>query len=116
MAALVQSSTIGPGARTITPNTLTSSDTFVYYPKTGQMIIFYNGTAGSLTPTIGSGAGTASFDGVPSVTTTTYSVGAIAVGASKLVVTDTISAYLVNGSSPTIASGTGLTCWILQDF
>ena len=117
MAVLTASNRTGPGARTITANTLSSPDTFTYLPNSGQIVVLHNPTGGALSPTFGTGVATIAVPGIPSVTVTNYAVGSIAAGASRYLDLDTISAFLLNGSnSPTvtITSGTGLLCWILQ--
>ena len=116
MGVIAQSVTAGPGQRPLTGTVLTASDTFTYSPGTRQRLLLVNGTGGSLTPTIGSGAATASFPGVPSVTTTSYTMGAIAAGAAKMVDIDSISAYCVSSNGTvTVSAGTGLTAYLLSD-
>lgn len=52
MAALTPTTMQGGGQRTGTPNTLTAADTFTYVPNTGQLLLLYNPTGGTITPKI----------------------------------------------------------------
>lgn len=115
MAALTLSSKAGPNVRTVTPNTLTSSDTFTYFQGTGQEILLHNPTAGALSPTITGSA--AQSLAVPGGGTVNYAaglaIGSIAAGASRYIDLDEIAQYLVG--TITITGGTGLLAWLMND-
>ncbi len=114
MATLTQSSTGGPNARTITPQTLTSSDTFTYLPGVRQRLIFMNTTAGSITATITGSTATSIF--APGGGSVNYATGLAVVvpaGAARLVDCDNIANYLVGVIA--ITGGTGLTALLLAD-
>lgn len=116
MAALTSSSTGGGGVRTITPNTLTSSDTLTYSPGSGQTLVLHNPTGGALSPTLTSANGVAT--AIPGGGSVAYqsglAVGSIASGASRFIDLDANAGYWGwTTGTVTIASGTGLIAFIL---
>lgn len=116
MAALTPSSTGGGGVRTITPNTLTSSDTFTYNPGSGQVLVLHNPTAGALSPTLSSPNGVA--EAKPGGGSVAYNsglpVGSIAAGQSRFIDLDVNAGYWgYTTGTITIATGTGLLAFIL---
>lgn len=117
MAALTLSSTGGGGVRTITPNTLTSSDTIAYTYGAGQVLVLHNVTAGALSPTLTSanGASTA----IPGGGTVAYNsglaVGSISAGTSRFIDLDANAGYWGwTSGTITLASGTGVVAFILS--
>lgn len=106
MAELTQTSKGGTGARAVTNNTLTASDTLVYQPGSGQMLIVQNDTGGSVTLNI-DGDGQDDFD-VAGYGTVDVSGGldvVIADGAFCFIPLDTISHFLKGTVTLTGASG-----------
>ena len=114
MATIAQTSIGGSGQRLVTETTLTASDTFVYMPGAGQILVLNNVTAGSLTVTMdGADGTTVSFPGVPSISVAAgYSSTAIAAGAIRAIPLDTIAAYLQGAI--TVTGGTGIKAFILN--
>ncbi len=95
--ATIAPTSIAPGfPRVVTETTMTASDTLTYLPKTGQILILRNATAGALTVTLtGSASVSASFPGVPFVNTSGgFSTGSIAAGTVRAIPLDTIGEYL----------------------
>lgn len=117
MAALTPSSTGGGGVRTITPNTLTASDTFTYNPGAGQVLVLHNPTGGALSPTLTSpnGAATAVPGGGSVAYQSGLAVGSIAAGASRFIDLDANAGFWGwTTGTITIATGTGLVAFILS--
>lgn len=117
MAAITQSSTLGAGKLTITPTTLSASDTLTFNQGVNQTLVLHNGTAGSLTPTITGSTAPSAYNApggpIGANLSTGYAVGAIAAGASRLIKLDTIANYL--HGTITITGGTGITAFLLAD-
>ena len=114
MPVIAQTTIATGGVITPTETTLTSSDTFVYTPGRGQMLLLRNTTAGALSPTItGSAASAANVvAGFGSVSTASgLAVGSIAAGASRVVPLDSRSLFL--SGTVTVTGGTGLLATVL---
>lgn len=114
MATIVPTLMTGSGQRTVTQTTLTSSDTFVYKPGTGQVLILRNGTAGSLSPVIdGADGTTVGVKGIGNIDVSGgYAVGSIAASVVKAIPLDTISAYLQGVIA--VTGGTGISAILLN--
>lgn len=112
MAALTISSVGGPGPRTLTPNTLTASDTFTYEP--GDIMILRNATGGALTPNFdGADSGVVGVDGWGVLNPAPgYTTPSIPAGAERVIFLDTIRFFLVG--TVTVTGGTGMICSILR--
>lgn len=96
MALLVATSLQGPGPRAMTKNVASASDTFTFEP--GDLLMFDNVSAGSLTPLVDGAGGTTwpAGDGLGADVTVSagLSIGAIPAGQQRIVPCDTIRAYL----------------------
>lgn len=112
MATITKSSMAGPGARAVTEVTLTASNTFVYEPGTGQVLILRNPTGAAVSCNIdGADGGTVPVPGIGTVDVSAgYAVGSIPAGALRAIPLDTISAYLQGVITVT---GTGLVAVLL---
>lgn len=112
MPAIVATSIKALGAIAVTETTLNGSDTLTY--KRGAILVLRNATAGSLTPVVdGAGATSTDSSGLGNVVTSSgYSLGAIAAAAVKTIRLDSISEYLKGVIS--INSGTGLVATLLE--
>lgn len=112
MAALTISSVGGAGAKALTPNTLTASDTFNY--EAGDIMILRNATGGALTPKLdGADGTTVGVEGIGDVTVSAgLTLASIAAGAERVIFLDTIRHYLQG--TVTITGGTGIICSILR--
>jgi hypothetical protein len=112
--AVIASTLKTVGHRVVTETTMTSSDTLVYQPDTGQILILRNATAGGLTVTLtGSASVSASFPGVPFVATSGgFSTGSIAAGALRAIPLDTIGEFLKG--TVTLTGGTGIVASLLN--
>lgn len=112
MAVIAPTSMTGSGARVVTENTLTSSDTLVYKPK--AILELRNPTGGALVPNIkGASATTASLPGYGTVSLTAgYTFPSIAAGASYNLPLDSISEYLKG--TITVTLGVGLVARLLE--
>lgn len=104
----------GAGRVTLSVTTLGASDTFVYTNGVTRYLLLRNGTAGALTPIIdGDGAVSEYLPGVGSVSTSSgYSVGSIAAGATVTVDLDAIRSYLKGVI--TITGGVGISASVLE--
>ncbi len=112
MAALTVSTVTGAGVKTVTVNTLTSSDTFTY--QAGDIMYLRNGSGGALTLTLdGADGTTVGVEGVGDVSVASgYSTGSIANGAERVIFLDTIRHYLQG--TVTVTGGTGMSCTIMR--
>jgi len=72
MTTIVPTLMTGSGQRTLVPTTMTASNTFVYKPGTGQILMLRNATAGALTPIL---------DGVGGTTVPVAGIGNVSVAA-----------------------------------
>jgi len=119
MAALTSTTMQGAGQRTGTPNTLTASDTFTYLPGTGQMLLMYNPTGGTVTPNIkGSAAAAAAIPGLGGTTTAFNSGLDVAIPTLQMVLVnlDDSRNYLPDASGiVTITNGTGVIAVLLNN-
>jgi len=107
MATIAPTLMSGSGQRTLAETNLTTFNSFVYRPGTGQILILRNATGGTLTPLIdGDGGTTVPVQGIGNVSVAGgYSVGAVAAGVTKAIPLDTISAYLQGVINVTGCSG-----------
>lgn len=114
MTTIVPTSAAPGNSRVVTETTMTSSDTLVYLPNTGQELILRNATAGALTVTLtGSASTNVSFPNVPFFSVAGgYSTGSIPAGAVRLIPLDTIGAYLQG--TVTLTGGTGIVASLLN--
>lgn len=114
MATLTATDMTGSGVRTITDNTLTSSDTFTYTPTKSPVLILENDTGGALTVTIdGDGGTTVPVAGIGDVSVASgYSTGSIANGTHVAIPLNSISKYLQGTIAMT--GGTGIIAKLLE--
>lgn len=114
MAALTPTTMQGSGQRTATVNTLTASDTFAYAMGTGQILVLWNTTAGTITPTI---TGDTAFNfwgkdlGVAVGVTSGYPV---ALNAGQMIALALDEARMWLSPGVTITTGTGLLAILLN--
>jgi len=96
MATIVPTLMTGSGPRTLAPTTMTASNTFVYKPGTGQILMLRNATAGALTPILdGVGGTTVPVAGIGNVSVAAgFNAGSVAAAATIAIPLDTISAFL----------------------
>lgn len=115
MATIVATNVASSGVVTLTETTLTgTADTFTYRSGVNQRLVFRNATAGALTPIIdGASTTSVSIAGIGAIDLSAgYSVGSIAAGAVKTVLTDAISEYL--RGTIAITGGTGLVAVLME--
>lgn len=115
MALLTSYSGGGPGARALVPNTLTSSDTFVYKPGAGQVLMLRNTTAGGLTPNLVGSAPVS--EAVARGGAVNYAAGLTLASIPATtgfveIPLDTIAGYLAGSGVVTVTGGLGLTAYL----
>lgn len=117
MAALTATTMQGAGQRTMTPNTLTSSDTFPFTQGTGQLLIFYNSTGSTITPQIKGDGVSGNYIAPDMGTSYSLSSGlntvAVTAGNWWIVNLDDCRQYLA--PTNTITLGSGLTAFFLSN-
>ena len=114
MAAINQYSRTTTRTVTIVPTVMASGDTITFTRGTGQWLHLRNITGGSLTPLITGSAAPSSFpiDGAaPLNTSTGWSMGAMAAGATRAIPLDDIWPYLQGTIS--ITGNTGMEAYVV---
>lgn len=114
MAALTTTTLQGGGSRAATENTLTSSDTFAIEHGKQAFMILFNPTGSTVTPVLSSGLPSFAIpDMMATINPSNNFTVAVTAGEWRLVnLTET---YRMVDGSVTIASGTGLKCWIFKE-
>lgn len=108
MAAIATTTSQGSGQRTAVANTLSASDTFAYTYGVGQLLILFNPTGGTITPTI---VGDTAVNFTPAETGVVVGASAghqVAVLAGQMVVINLDEEYRLLSPTNTITAGTGL--------
>lgn len=109
MAAIATTTSQGAGQRTAVTTTLTASDTFAYTYGLGQLLILFNSTAGTITPTI---VGDTVVNFTPPEVGVAFNAIAgfpVAVTAGQMIVINLDEQYRLLSPTNTITAGTGLT-------
>lgn len=99
---------------TITPTVMASGDTLTYVRGTGQWLHLRNITGGSLTPLITGSAAPSAYavDGAAPINTSTgWSIGAMAAGATRAICLDDIWPYLQG--AVTITGNAGMEAYVV---
>ncbi len=108
MAAIATTTSQGSGQRTAVANTLTASDTFAYTQGAGQLLILFNPTGGTITPTI---VGDTAWNFTPpdvGIPTPVLAGFSIPVTAGQCIVINLDEERFLHSPTNTITAGTGL--------
>ena len=108
MAAIATTTSQGSGQRTAVANTLTASDTFAYENGKGQLLMLFNPTGGTITPTI---VGDTAWNFTPAELGFAHNVtGGIspAILAGQMIVINLDEERFLHSPTNTITAGTGL--------
>ena len=113
MAVIAPTTISSIGRATVTVNTMTASDTFVYVDGVTRWLELRNGTGGALSPIIdGDGAVSEYLPGVGNVATASgFAVGSIAAGATVIIDLAAIKSYLKGAI--VVTGGTGLSAVLM---